>query len=205
MLAQGGSRRRTRQGKNTASPRTIQTSVFIDRHSQLLDTDNPRAWRAARTRSGTRHESMVLARVSAETEAAPAASRTLAHPLSVVPVVNTSSMSRMRRPANGSAFRAMKARRRFRRRSDLVSEVCGSVARTRSRSFGETGRSRYRPTRSAIKRDWLNPRARSLDGCSGTGTSRSASSPVGKARITNSARGFARPNTCRYLKVQIAS
>lgn len=154
--------------------------------------------------SGARLASIVRASVTAATEAAPAERKALAHSFSVVPVVNTSSMSRTRRPAKVSAVRTMNARRRFRRRSCLVRDVCGSVANVRMKSVEETGRMRCRPKRSAISRDWLNSRARSLEGCNGTGTMRSTSSCSGKARIISEAKGFARLKTFRYLNAQMA-
>jgi len=148
---------------------------------------------------------MVRASVSAETEAAPAERKILAHSLSVVPVVKTSSTSRTRRPSNDSAWRTVNARRRFRRRSCRVREVCGSVTTVRTRAVVDIGRIRYFPRRSANSRDWLNSRARSLEGCSGTGRIRSTSSCSGKARIINAANGLASPNACRYLSAQITS
>ena len=205
MRTHRGRRSSTAQQKNAASLATIQTAVFVDRHRYLLGPANLRAPCSAKSRSGTSLESIVRASVSAETEAAPAERTALAHSLSVVPVVKTSSMSRTRRPANGSALRTLNARRRFRRRSCRVRDVCGSVATVRTRPVVDTGRIRYLPRRSAISRDWLNSRARSLEGCSGTGTIRSASSCSGKARIINAAKGLASPNAFRYLSAQIAS
>ncbi len=164
-----------------------------------------RAACAASIRSGIRLESMVRASVSADTEAAPADRSTLAHSFSVVPVVNTSSMSSTLRPLKAALRRTANARRRLRMRFARVSDVWGSVAIVRTRSVAETGRLRCRPRRSAIRRDWLNPRVRSLEECNGTGTITSGANSSGKARIVNAASGLTKPNTLRYLSAQMAS
>ncbi len=82
-------------------------------------------------------------------------------------------MSATCRPATRSGRRRAKAPRTLARRASAVSSVCGRVASVRSSASAHTGTPHAWPTRRARSSAWLNPRSRSLRGCSGTGASSS--------------------------------
>ena len=143
-------------------------------------------------RPGRRDSQTARARATTRTSAAPARINVSAHSFNVAPMVITSSTTRKRRPATRagsdtpkapktSARRAPGPERPSSRGSSRVFRVRNSRCRSSVGSNagrGERSRRCANATR-ARSRAWLNPRWRSLRGCSGTGRTASIGEPAG--------------------------
>jgi len=119
--------------------------------------------------------SATRATVTTQISRAPAISRALAHSVTVVPVVRTSSTRKIRLPRIAKGLLTAKAALRFFLLATPSRVVCGGVLRVRIKTSASRVSSACGKKILASSNDWLSPRFFSRVEKSGTGTTRSVS------------------------------